>query len=169
MKKRYSRKSAAPMRFSFWTAVFMLLIHAMSYLFMPLAAGGGYGEASRIVLQTVGLIFWISLLLGYVFLIAAMICRRAYVRRRADLSPDMGQRIGLLTFFSNVPGTAADVLLIIAFAAGLVVIFTGKTEHYFSFVLLAVLSLALHMHGLFNGRIYKTIRETTTRRGKNNG
>ena len=169
MKKRRSGRSHAPMTLFFWASVTMLLVHALTYLFMPFAAEGRDGTVSRSALMIVGVVFWVPLLLGYFCMFLSNNYRRAFARRRSDLTLDMGQRIGLFTFFSTVPGIIADIAFIAVFAASLVVLFIGTSQRYISFVLLAVLSFAFHAHGLFNGRIYKTIRKITTRRGKNNG
>lgn len=153
----------------FWTSVVFLLLNSATFLFMPIAAeftgSGSIQWGSAIV----GIVFWVSIVLGYAFLITANRYRRDFVRDRLDGDLTMGCRIGIITFFSTIPGTIADTLIIAALIAFLVTYLSGNINGYYSYVLLAILSFSLNMHGIFNGRIYKATKyKYILRRGEDN-
>ena len=92
--------------------------------------------------------------------------RIRYISKQPNDDLSMGCRVGIMNFFSNIPSTVADVSMIMSFILFIIIIFTEHNNSYLSYVLLFILILSLNMHGLFNGRIYKTIKIKHKRREK---
>lgn len=135
--------------------VLFLAIHAATFLFMPFAAKTMVETTSKKALIIVGLVFWVSEILGYLLLFLADSYRRAFVKRRLDGDYSMGCRMGIISFFKTIPGAIADGLFAISFLGIIVVALKGNINGFFTYVLLALLSFSFNMHGVFNGRIYK--------------
>ena len=73
----------------------------------------------------------------------------------------------LLLSFQNIPAVIADVALLAGSIALVNIYFCDITSQYITYVMLAIVSLSLNMHVLFNGRIYKTTKYKRTRRVEN--
>lgn len=153
----------------FWASVAFLLLNAATFLFMPMAAELSENGSIQWGLMIVGIVFWISIGLGYALLIMANLYRRDFVRNRLDGDFTMGCRMGIITFFSTRPGAIADGLFVAALIAFLIVFLNGNINGYITYVLLALLTFSLNMHGIFNGRIYKATKyKRIVRRGEDN-
>ena len=75
--------------------------------------------------------------------------------------------MGVVTFFSNTPAVIADATLLAGRIALVIIYFCDVANQYITYVMLAIVSFSLNMHGLFNGRIYKTTKYKRTRRVEN--
>lgn len=136
-------------------SVLFLTAHAATFIFMPFAAKTMVETTSKNALVIVGIVFWVSAILGYLFLFLADSCRRTFVKRRLDGDYTMGCRMGIISFFKTIPGAIADGLFIISLLSIIIVFLIGNGNGFTTYVLLALLSLSFNMHGVFNGRIYK--------------
>lgn len=153
----------------FWLSVVLLLLNAITFLFMPIATEATENGSIRWGLMAVGSTFWVSIVLGYAFLIMANVYRREFVRNRLDGDLTMGCRIGIITFFSTIPGAISDTLFIAALMALVITYLRGSINSYLTYVLLAILTFSLNMHCMFNGRIYKATKyKRIVRRGEDN-
>lgn len=151
----------------FWAAVALFVLHAACYPLMPAAALRRSTDGSTGLLLAVGIAFWVSLLGAWALVIAANSYRRAYLRSRRTGEPTAGSRIGLLCFFSTLPGTVSDAAFAAALLALAALYLLGKLESSVTYYLLAILSASGNLHGMFNGRIYKTIQQKPSKRGNN--
>lgn len=153
----------------FWVSVIFLLLNAMTFLAMPFAADMAESGSFQWGLIVVGLTFWVSIVLGYMFLIMANIYRREFVRHRLHGDLAMGCRMGIISFFSTIPGVIGDTLFIAALIALVIIFLRGSINSYLTYVLLSVLIFSLNMHCMFNGRIYKATKyKRIVRRGEDN-
>lgn len=132
----------------------ILTLHAVTFLLMPFVLGVFSGGRWRSVV--LGLIFWSSLLAGYILLFLANQYRREYNKRNPDGEVLTGKRAGFFTVCSNVPGTVADTLFIVALIALGILALIGIRQSYVIYILLAILAFSFHMHGILNGRIFQT-------------
>lgn len=146
----------------FWFAVVFLFLMSASILLMPIAVQMGEQDRKMVVLM--GIVFWISAITGYVLIAMANAERKWFINRNVDGNVKMNCLPGIVTFFTNVPATVADVVMITSFLMFVVINFTDWRYEYISHVLLFLLVFSLHMHCLFNGRIYKTTKFKHTRR-----
>ena len=146
----------------FWiSAIFQFLMSA-SILLMPMAVQMGQQDRKMTVL--IGLVFWISAITGYVLLGMANSDRKWFLVRKLRCDVKMNCRPGIAEFFTNVPATVADVTMILSFILFVIIGFTDWKYEYISYVLLFLLFFSLHMHCMFNGRIYKATKIKRTRR-----
>lgn len=136
-------------------SVLFLTIHAATFLFMPFAAKTMVETTSKKALIIVGIVFWVSAIVGYLLLFLADSYRRAFVKRRLDGDYSMGCHMGIISFFKTTPGVIADGLFAISLLGIIIVAITGNINGFITYVLLALLSFSFNMHGVFNGRIYK--------------
>lgn len=146
----------------FWLAVSFLFLMSGTILFMPMVSKTG--ENNRQVLLLIGTVFWISAIVGYTMLMLANSERKWFLKNKVGIDNKMNCLPGIITFFTNVPATIADVVAILSFVLMVIINFTDRRYDYISYVLLFLLVLSLNMHCLFNGRIYKTTKFKRTRR-----
>ena len=148
----------------FWLSVICLTIMSATILIMPFVVS--VTNEKRMLVVATGMLFWGSAIVGYTSIIKANKERIRYISKQPNDDLSMGCRVGIMNFFSNIPSTVADVSMIMSFILFIIIIFTEHNNSYLSYVLLFILILSLNMHGLFNGRIYKTIKIKHKRREK---
>ncbi len=148
----------------FWFAVAILTVMSATILVMPFSANIN----DRRAVVAVGLTFWVSAIVGYTLLIFANRERKKFIFNKLDRDFSMNFKIGILSFFSNIPASVADAMLIGSSFAFIVIRFTNWQSEYISYVLLFILFLSFNMHCIFNGRIYKIIKYKRIRSEKNN-
>ena len=147
-------KDILKIRKCFWISVPLLLLNGLSFLFMRWAVKNTESSGG-VTVMAVGTFFWLTLIGGYVLLSIANRRRKRFIVKKMDGDLSMSQRTGLLSFFRNKYGTAADVVLLLS-VIGLLVLGAAKaTDGFLVYVLLSLLAVSFHMHCLFNGRVYK--------------
>lgn len=150
----------------FWMSSFFLFVHSSTFVFMPIALEKSEQSLTHWRLRLTGIVFWISLIVGYVLLYFANKTRKQFVTQKLHGDLSMGCRIGVFNFFSNLPAIIADALAVISIIILIVIFLTGESNGFFTFIMSALLILSLNMHCLFNGRIYKTTNFRRIRREK---
>lgn len=155
-------RSIQKIRRLFWFAVVFIFLMSASILLMPIAVK--MGEQDRKMTVLIGIVFWLSAIAGYVLIAMANAERKWFIIRKIDGNVKMNCRSGIAEFFTNVPATVADVTMIMSFLMFVIIGFTKWRYEYISFVLLFLLVFSLHMHCMFNGRIYKVTKYKRTRR-----
>ena len=155
-------KSIQAIKQFFWFAVLFQFLMSVSILLMPMAVQMGQQDRKMTVL--IGLVFWISAIAGYVLAAMANSERKWYIKHKVDGNVNMNCRPGIAEFFTNVPATVADVTMILSFLMFVIIGFTEWKYEYVSYILLFLSVFSLHMHCMFNGRIYKTTKYKRTRR-----
>lgn len=103
----------------------------------------------------IGLAFWFFAISGYILLIVANV---EFKRISGNLRKNKRSLPGIISFFSNKIAMIADVAVIISIVAFVIICITELRFKYIAFVTLFLLIFSLHMHCLFNGRIYKLIK-----------
>ncbi len=142
--------------FSFSCAAFLVM--AATVLFMPLAVESRNTGQTFII--AVGLIFWISALLGYCAVTVAGILRRKILKTAKSSALSLKGRVGLFSFFSNVSATVADLTMIASAVLFVIVNITELKTSYFAYIVLFLLIFSIHMHCLLNGKIFKLIKSS---------
>ena len=148
----------------FGISVVCQFLMSASILFMPSAVQIGQQDRKMTVL--VGLVFWVSAIFGYALLIMANLERKRFINRKADGDVKMNYCPGIAGFFTNIAATVADVAMILSFLLFVIVSFTEWKYDYISYVLLFMSVFSLHMHCMFNGRIYKVTKYKRIKEGK---
>ncbi len=139
----------------FWFAVILLLLMSATILIMPFAAE--WGEQNRAIVVLVGILFWVTTIGGYTLLGLAGLERKKHIKQN-KISNDA--RIGIVTFFANRPAMVADITMILSLLLFIGLNFTIYKNDYIAYVLLFLFLASVNMHGLFNGRIYKLLKNT---------
>lgn len=139
----------------FWSSVVCLTIMSAMFLLMPIVSDTT-GKA-KAWFYIVGIVFWVSLIAGYCLLGIANKEQRSFVVRKTQQDVSMNCRPGIITFFSNVPGTIADTVFIASLLATVIVCFTKLWGTYVSYILIFLVVISLNLHGLFNGKLYKVV------------
>lgn len=169
MKTEHGIDYLTTMKRQFWGSAVLLFINALTFLFMPSAAETLESGLGRDNVITVGIMFWISILTGYGLLAAANHNRKEFAARYLNGDLQMGQpRPGILTFFSNTPALIADAVMIAAAVLFLIQLLQGMTAKFITYLILAILSFSVNMHGMFNGRIFKATKNQLRRREESN-
>ena len=149
-------KNIRKIKLFFWFAVLFQLLMSVSILLMPIAVQ--MGQQYRKMTILIGLVFWISAIAGYVMTVIANLERKWYIKQKVDGNVKMNCRAGITHFFENVPATIADVIMFMSLLLFVFLRFTEWKYEYISYILLFMLIFSLHMHCMFNGRIYKVIK-----------
>lgn len=155
-------KSIQKIKRLFCFAVVFQFLMSLSILLMPIAVQ--MGQQNRRMVVLIGAVFWLSAIAGYVIVAMANSERKRFIRHKVDGNIKMNCRPGIAEFFTNVPATVADVTMIMSFLMFVIIGFTKLRYGYISYILLFLLVFSLHMHCMFNGRIYKATKYRRTRR-----
>ena len=150
-------------KYYFWASVICFILNAASFLFMPLATSQADLTDKKSLFVT-GTVFWVTLLIGVALLWFANLERREFARTRLNCDYKMGCRIGVISFFRNIPAVVSDVVMISSAIALAVIIITKQTNISLTFAVISILVLSLYMHCLFNGRIYESTKYKRVRR-----
>lgn len=155
----------------------MLTMFSMTFLIMPFSnIPDGMGQ--RLILGITGTLFWVTFILGYLFLFLA----KSMVRR---INRNSGRRNGIrkevliynenngssgiisiiksmalkgfrkLKFYANVPTAAADTGFIAALIVMVILNYTGNTAGYAAYVDISILVFSFNAHLLFSGDLHK--------------
>jgi len=130
----------------------------MSFSILIMPATVRMAEKDGVINILMGCVFWISAIAGYTLLAVANAERRKFIKHKADVDVKMGCSPGIISFFTNVPATVADVTMIASCLMFDIISTTSQRDEYISYVLLFLLVFSLHLHCLFNGRIYKSTK-----------
>ncbi len=139
-------------RLFFWLSVLFLTLMSGTFLIMQYAVDKG-GE---LMIVFVGIAFYVFLIAGYV-LVAVANHMRKKIKTEKSRRKTNNDRMGVITFFANIPAKIFDVIMVVALIGFVIINFTSHKDDYITFVLLSILVLSVNMHSLFNGRIFRVI------------
>ena len=136
---------------AFWFSVTCMFLMTLIFPLMPLAgemdlAGDG------LLLRLSGVWFW-AMLLGALGLFLFVNRKR---KKQADKSQPK-QKPGIIRFFTNPWGKAADIVFFASLAAFLTVLFLSP-QSFAVYILLSLTTFSALMHGVFNGVNYQFIK-----------
>ena len=138
----------------YWSSVGCFFMMSAMIFIMPII------ENNEKAIIPVGLAFWFFAISGYILLIVANV---EFKRISGNLRKNKRSLPGIISFFSNKIAMIADIAVIISMVAFVIICFTELRFKYIAFVVLFLLIFSLHMHCLFNGRIYKLIKNEKER------
>ena len=84
--------------------------------------------------------------------------RKRFLHKRFGCDTQTNLKPGVFCVFSNKMAEIADIMLVIFAMAFLVALFTQLKSTYYIIVILSCLVWAANMHCLFNGKVYRTIK-----------
>lgn len=146
----------------FLTSVVFLSVMSLSILFMPMAVN----SMNNIWVVLVGLTFYIGAIGGYVLIVIAGVLIKKHLSILKEKRKTNKDKLGLVSFFSNLPALIFDILMLISIIAFCVVCLLDYIDIHIPFIVLSIMVLSINMHCLFNGRIYKFIKIRGTRESK---
>ena len=126
----------------------MLAVFSATFLVMPISNKVSL-QYGRIVLVLTGAVFWISCIVGYVFL---------FLSYRLDKKYFIWERDERKVYtFANIPTMAADISCLIGIIIMAVLAVQGLTGLYITYIDLFVIVLSLNVHLLSKNNLYKRI------------
>lgn len=146
----------------FWLSVAFIVLASSAFLFMPLTVEANQNK--RILMIAIGSSFWTLSAASYIFLILADKQRKWLINNRGNGNVRMDCLPGLISFFTNIPGTVFDVVMFTSLITLIIIAFTKWRYDYISYILLFLFYLSLNLHSMFNGRIYKSTKFKRIRR-----
>lgn len=157
------RLEARRNRFFLLSAISFLLMSSTT-LIMPFA------DANANSLRITGAAFWLFLIAGLLFNLLSDRAQKAYQKELPEKAEKMDGRVGFFSFFSNVPASICDAVLLAGVLAAVCMgLFRpALMTTYAAFVLLFFITLSLCMHCLFNGKKYRLVKKSNyVRCGRN--
>lgn len=101
-----------------------------------------------------GIGFWLFTILGILLqIVVSRNIKRWYERKRLYRSRFRRTKIGLLTFFSNLPAIISDIVLVVSLITFIVIMIIDSTS-ILAYISLSVLFLSFSAHCIFNGKNY---------------
>lgn len=107
-----------------------------------------------------GILFWIGLIVGYVFLVIVNSHRNRTEKKDTDgMSKSKKQKTkpGIICFLSNKYAAVADVAMVLFLVLSLVFLFIPSLSQGIALVFVSFFLFSLHMHCIFNGVNFRYI------------
>lgn len=139
--------------------IISLFISSFSLL---LSFFGSYsGNAFNFIMALMtGILFWLGLIAGYVFLIIVNTHRNQTVKAgKYDLSESKRQKAkpGIICFLSNKYAAVADAAMVLFLILSLVFLFIPALNQGIALVFVSFFLFSLHMHCILNGVNFRYI------------
>lgn len=147
---------------AFWSSVVSFSVMSLCILFMPIASS--VSEATnRISLVVIGSVFWISGIVGLVFMFFVRRERKSYF---CDIHKDnqIGEKISKNILASCIQAKVSGCTAIVSFLLFIILLFTNLKYDYISFIALFFMVISICMYFIFNGKNYVFIKQI---RGEN--
>lgn len=128
-------------------SVFMLCICALS-LFLIIFTDYKAEGFAKVMSITVSLMLWISLFVGYIFMIL-------FYRKSSDKK--LKGKIGLISFFTNKFAVITDLLMILSVILMVVLSLLNVYTNVIYALLVSIFFISLNLHCVFNGKIFNNI------------
>lgn len=117
-------------------------VMSASFLLMPFVDNSNGVNAFG---MTVGLMFWLGLLIG--------ICMQILIAA-SKKSIKKNQRIGLCSFMRNIYGSIADIVFIVSIVMLVIGIILTNQSGYICYIAISMLTFSFCMHCILNGKIF---------------
>ena len=139
-----------------WAALGLLAVSAVSIMILPLY---GLSVNSPVIIPLFAgtLLLWIGLIGGYTLL-------ALFYRKNKNVKKE--GKIGVISFFRNPYGAAADVVLIMSVALTIVLGILVRDGEWLFSVLFGLVFISANCHCVCNGRVFNTIIQKNKERGK---
>jgi steroid 5-alpha reductase family enzyme len=149
-------KSEARRNFFFFLSAFCFLLMSATILIMPFAI------ENETVLKATGIAFWLFLVLGFLFNFLSDQAQKAYRKEQPEKAEKTEDRVGLFSFFSNIPASVCDAVLLVGIlAAACMGLFRPElATTYAAYILLFFIIFSFCMHCFLNGKKYRLVRKS---------
>lgn len=135
----------------FYIISICLFLSSFPMILIPFGDFEG-SQSQRILLYTIGILFWLGLVVGY-----AVFLYMNQTRKKVDPDSKNIGKPGICSFWSNLWAKIADTGMVAGLAGVILCVITKRGNAYLELTVLAIFLFSLHMHGLLNGRIYSFV------------
>lgn len=138
-----------------WLAlsIFFFTALAVSFLLMPLGGDRLTDSISGYALAA-GVMFWISVIMGIVTQCVLSYRRKAWYGIHHIRKGRTSHKIGVISFFKNVPAIVADIVAALSLIGLVIVMVVTNGTGYICYISVSLFVLSFSMHCIFNGKIY---------------
>ena len=98
----------------------------------------------KVIALSITAVFWLSLLLGYIFMITF------YVKSEKPKG-----LVGVISFFTNKYGFVADCLLIASVVLTVALVLLNVYSNLIYSLLVSVIFFAFNLHAVLNGKVFR--------------
>lgn len=134
-------------------SIFFFFSLAVSFTLMSIESETPLEHIS-IVEIIVGLMFWISLIMGIVTQCILARRRKKWYALHGVRKNGLSQRVGIISFFKNIYATVADITTIISFIGLVIALTVTHGIGHVCYVLISVFVFFFSMHCILNGKNY---------------
>jgi len=140
-------------KLGFTLSVFFFFISTAMIWFIPLASFEG-DTGRRAIAYTIGVVFWLGLILGFFFL---------FLINRERKKGRYRKGLPFIWFFQNPVAIVFDVLLVLSTIGLFLVLFIQGINQWISAAIIFAFVFSLEMHGMFNGKNFKYISNSSNK------
>ncbi len=128
--------------------VIVSVISSAVIAFVPLITNNeNIGELLK---KVIPLIFWIGVILEQFLLLLLRIINRKNIIKGMP---------GIISFFKNVYGKMADIVVIISLIVSFLLVTLNIGQAYIQYVLISMVILFFRLHAIFNGRVFRSLNK----------
>lgn len=135
-------------------SMFSFLLLSCSFLLMPIEGNNMSGNGISVFSLIAGILFWFSLFVGIVTQCVLSVRRKKWYMAHRIKKTRAVQRVGVISFFQNVYGAIADIIVVISFIAFVISLIVSRSSGYACYVFLALLVFSFSMHCILNGKFF---------------
>ena len=132
-------------------SILFFFMLAISFLLMPFGNVTPDETISAYTLSA-GLMFWLSIAMGVVTQCVLAYRRRTWYASHRSKKIRIQQKIGFVTFFSNIYATIADIVSILSLLGFVISMFATQGTGYICYVFISLLVFSFSMHCILNGK-----------------
>lgn len=130
------------------TTIIVSVISSAVIAFVPFKPNNE--NISGMLRKVIPLIFWSGVALEQFMLLLLRIINRKNIIKGMP---------GIISFFKNIYGKIADIVVIISLIALVVLVTLNIGPAYIQYVMISMVILFFRLHAIFNGRIFRSLNE----------
>ncbi len=134
-----------------WISIISFLLMAMSFILMPFEFTS---EKLKLLNLISGIMFWLFLVVGIITQIMLTQQRKRWLIRHHLKRHRIKKRMGLVSFFQNMPGCIADIVSVVSLIALIVTAILTDVSGFMCYIFLALFVFSFSMHCILNGKNY---------------
>lgn len=141
------------LRLYFWISFTMLTLFSLSFMAMPFSVKTE--ENQKAVLMFMGMVFWLSLFAGLIFLFLAKLENKKMNKKNHVEDKTRKEKYSL---FENIPVFIADACATGSIIALIILSRTDRISGYVTYINISILAFSISIQILFRGGIYEKIK-----------
>lgn len=129
-------------------SIISTIVLSLNFLLIPLSSYISFLDARWYQILT-GLVFWISLIV--------LIISQILLSKKAEVSTEIKNKIGLITFFKNRYSAIVDIVMFISFILLIIFLFVFDSSNYVHSITIALSVFSFCMHCILNGKHFNML------------